>query len=86
MGWKPFQTYNMAKNLFQKELISTSHPQLAETNPFSEVVEIMINASQICNLKCSYCFVNKGRFHYGKKYVKKLSAFNAEQLIKELLY
>jgi len=84
LGWKAFQTYNMAENLFQKELLSTSHPQLAETNPSSEAVEIMINASQICNLNCSYCFVDKGRFHYGKKYVKKLSPYYAERLIKDL--
>lgn len=84
LGWKTSHTSNVAKNLSQKELISTSHPQLAETNPSSEVVEIMINVSQICNLNCSYCFVDKGRFHYGKKYVKKLSPFYTEQLIKKL--
>jgi uncharacterized protein len=47
-------------------------------------VEIMVNATQKCNLSCRYCFVGAGRFDYGKKYTKKLPPRTARLLIETL--
>jgi uncharacterized protein len=47
-------------------------------------VEIMVNATQKCNLTCRYCFVGAGRFDYSKKYTKKLHPRTAQFLIEIL--
>lgn len=47
-------------------------------------VEILVNATQKCNLNCSYCFVDKGRFSYTSERCKSLSPQTARQLIEEL--
>jgi uncharacterized protein len=47
-------------------------------------VEIMVNASQKCNLTCRYCFVGAGKFDYGKKYRKMLQPKTARLLVESL--
>ncbi len=50
----------------------------------SENAEVLVNATQECNLKCSYCFVDKGKFNYNKKRLKVLSPKTARHLIEVL--
>ena len=47
-------------------------------------VEIMVNATQKCNLACQYCFVAAGKFDYSKKYRKMLQPKTARLLIETL--
>ena len=47
-------------------------------------VEIMVNATQKCNLKCRYCFVGAGKFDYSKNYRKMLQPKTARLLIETL--
>ncbi len=79
---------------FEKELLncSESTSQLVRTNvvegelddyPTSRV-EIMVNATQKCNLACRYCFVGAGKFDYGTKYRKMLQPKTARLLIETL--
>jgi uncharacterized protein len=44
-------------------------------------VEIMVNATQACNLACQYCFVDRGKFGYDDDRVYKLSPQLAEELV-----
>ncbi len=44
-------------------------------------VEIMVNATQECNLACQYCFVDRGKFGYGDDRERMLSPQLAERLI-----
>ena len=55
----------------------------ADDYPTSRV-EIMVNATQKCNLSCRYCFVGAGKFDYGKKYRKMLQPKTARLLIETL--
>jgi uncharacterized protein len=79
---------------FEKELLnrSASTNQLVGTNfvegelddyPTTRV-EIMVNATQKCNLACRYCFVGAGKFDYGKQYRKMLEPKTARLLIETL--
>lgn len=47
-------------------------------------VEIMVNSTQKCNLRCQYCFVGAGKFNYPTKYLKKLTPETAKILIEAL--
>jgi uncharacterized protein len=48
---------------------------------FAERVEILVNATQKCNLSCTYCFVDKGRFNYDFNRCDSLSPETAKSLI-----
>jgi uncharacterized protein len=61
-----------------KKSVTTGNPNL------SERVEILVNATQKCNLNCSYCFVDKGKFNYGTKRLESLSPKTAKHLIEIL--
>jgi len=50
----------------------------------AERVEILVNATQKCNLNCSYCFVDKGKFNYGTNRLESLSPETAKHLIETL--
>jgi uncharacterized protein len=60
--------------------------QPEKLNPIitSTHVEILINATQECNLTCNYCFVDKGKFSYGEDRVKSLLPQTIETLIEKL--
>lgn len=51
---------------------------------FTNRVEIMVNATQKCNLCCGYCFVGEGKFGYKGKRDKALSPNTAKRLVEEL--
>jgi uncharacterized protein len=78
----------------EKELLnrSASTNHLVRTNVVKEElgdyptdrVEIMVNATQKCNLACRYCFVGAGKFDYSKKYRKMLHPKTARLLIATL--
>jgi uncharacterized protein len=74
------------KGLFSSSASGPSFPahEYAEINPVSRNVEILVNASQTCNLNCEYCFVDKGQFGYTEDRVLYLSPDHARQLIKVL--
>jgi uncharacterized protein len=55
----------------------------ADDYPTSRV-EIMVNATQKCNLTCRYCFVGAGKFDYSKNYRKVLHPKTARLLIDTL--
>ncbi len=55
-----------------------------EKSHLTERVEILVNAAQRCNLNCSYCFVDKGKFSYDKNRLQSLSPKTAERLIEIL--
>jgi uncharacterized protein len=59
-------------------------PSRRKTTDKSDHVEVLVNATQKCNLTCSYCFVDKGRFSYNDKRCEALSAQTAKQLVEEL--
>ncbi len=44
-------------------------------------VEIMVNATQECNLACQYCFVDRGKFGYGDDRERMLSPQLVERLM-----
>jgi uncharacterized protein len=84
LGWEPSRTEKVAESLFQKGLLSTTLPKPADENPPTDRVEVLVNASQVCNLQCRYCFVDKGRFSYDEQYVEKLLPRHARRLIEVL--
>lgn len=84
LGWEPDHTKEVVENLFQKGLLSCSYPEPAEKAPPSDRVEVLVNASQICNLACAYCFVDQGKFSYPGKRAEKLSPDHARRLIEVL--
>jgi uncharacterized protein len=56
-----------------------------ETNNYpTSRVEIMVNATQKCNLACRYCFVGEGKFDYHKNYRKMLDPKTVRLLIDTL--
>jgi len=69
--------------LIKKELLSSSR-NLAPPTPRREKVEILVNASQTCNLACEYCFVDEGKFNYDDSRVLYLSVDHAERLLRIL--
>jgi uncharacterized protein len=64
--------------------LSKPKPSTRTTDRSGDPVEILVNATQKCNLKCSYCFVDKGRFSYTSQRCESLSPQTARQLIEEL--
>ncbi|WP_456474396.1 radical SAM protein [Candidatus Pyrohabitans sp.] len=84
LGWELPRTLEIVNNLSRKELLSTSHRCPAEVHPPSDRVEILVNATQECNLACRYCFVNQGRFRYGEERVRRLSQHLAKRLVEVL--
>ncbi len=56
----------------------------AETNPDIDRVEVMVNATQECNLACRYCFVDRGRFDYGEERTRMLSPYLIRKLVRML--
>jgi len=79
LGWEPSRTAKVIEGLSGKGLLSSSQP--AEENPSTDRVEVLVNASQTCNLACTYCFVDKGRFGYDEDRVLKLSPRHARRLV-----
>jgi uncharacterized protein len=84
LGWNPPHTARVVEGLFGKGLLSSSCPQCAPENPLTDRVEILVNASQTCNLACRYCFVDKGAFGYDDNRVLMLSPGHARRLIEVL--
>ncbi len=84
LGWEHSRTEKVVETLFQKELLSDSFPRPANANPPTDRVEVLVNASQVCNLKCKYCFVDQGRFSFEKKWIEKLSPRHARRLVEVL--
>lgn len=84
LGWEQSRTRKVVETLFQKGLLSPSHPQLAEENPRTDKIEVMVNATQTCNLKCTYCFVDQGKFSYAGERVRMLSPSHAQKLVNVL--
>ena len=83
LGWNPSHTARVVEELFGKGLLSSS-AQCAPENPLTDRVEILVNASQTCNLACRYCFVDKGAFGYDDNRVLMLSPNHARRLIEVL--
>lgn len=82
LGWAPQHTSEVIGRLSRKKIFS---PRCrAEAHPPVDIVEIMVNVTQECNLACRYCFVDQGRFGYGKKRVRKLSPRHAKRLVEVL--
>ena len=79
LGWEPSHTEKVIEGLFRKGLFSSSNE--AEEIPPADHVEILVNASQVCNLACKYCFVDEGKFSYEDERVQKLSPYLAQRLI-----
>ena len=64
---------------------SRTKRSFAPGNPnFSERVEILVNATQKCNLNCSYCFVDKGKFSYESNRLQTLAPKTAKHLVETL--
>jgi uncharacterized protein len=66
LGWTPQRISKVEKSLSQKQMMLGQKRSLAKEHPSADRVEVMINATQECNLACEYCFVDKGRFGYKK--------------------
>ncbi len=66
------------KNVVTQKLHESENPSIAER------VEILVNATQKCNLNCSYCFVDKGKFSYDNNNQQSLSSKTAKRLIEVL--
>jgi uncharacterized protein len=74
----------LANQAPEEELLNHS-VSTGETDVFpTSRVEIMVNATQKCNLSCRYCFVGAGKFDFGKKYRKMLQPKTARLLIETL--
>ncbi len=56
-----------------------SHP--AQVHADIDRVEVMVNATQECNLACRYCFVDHGRFGYGEERTRTLSPHLIRKLV-----
>lgn len=84
LGWKPQYTLEVTRRLSRKEILFTSNRGIAQANQPTDRVEVMVNATQECNLSCRYCFVDKGRFGYGEKRVRRLSPYHARRLVEVL--
>jgi uncharacterized protein len=69
---------NNQKNSSTKKLYEPEKSHLTER------VEILVNATQKCNLNCSYCFVDKGKFSYDNNRIQSLSPKTAKRLIETL--
>lgn len=83
-GWTPQHTSEVINSLSRKEVLSAPHRYPAQAHPPVDRVEILVNAAQECNLACKYCFVDQGRFMYGRKRVRRLSPRHAKRLIEVL--
>ncbi|MGD2248167.1 MAG: radical SAM protein [Candidatus Methanofastidiosia archaeon] len=81
LGWDPSRITTMKDTLSKKGLLSSSGSDPAPATPRREKVEILVNASQTCNLACEYCFVDEGKFNYDDSRVMHLSTDLAERLI-----
>jgi len=64
MRWQAEKIENVQRGLKKKLDLHVSPPEDVGTEDYPYEVEIMVNASQICNLSCDYCFVHRGRFNY----------------------
>ncbi len=79
-GQKDPLVRNLIQGLMRKWLLPPPNLQHDDQMPGSSV-EIMVNATQECNLACQYCFVDQGRFSYGEKRVSRLSPQLAKRLV-----
>lgn len=59
-------------------------PEKAKLGNPSLSATFMINVSQRCNLTCSYCYVNEGRFDYASLPIPLMNQETANQLVKKL--
>lgn len=71
------------ENFTNKKKLVTQKLQ-PEKSRLTERVEILVNATQKCNLNCSYCFVDKGKFSYDVNNQQSLSPKTAKRLIEVL--
>lgn len=60
------------------------YAKTAEAYPDIDRVEVMVNATQECNLACRYCFVDRGRFGYSEERIRILSPHLIRKLIATL--
>ena len=72
------------ENSKNQKYLSKKKPYKPEKLQFTERIEILVNATQKCNLNCSYCFVNKGKFSYDDNRLQSLSPKTAKHLIEVL--
>ncbi|MGA9188139.1 MAG: radical SAM protein [Methanosarcina sp.] len=63
---------------FEKTQVSS------EACPDTDRVEVMVNATQECNLTCRYCFVDRGRFGYNEERIRMLSTHLIRKLVEVL--
>lgn len=84
LGWKENHIFYTIDGLKRKGLWNTASTCTAEFQEFCKEVEVLVNVSQVCNLSCEYCFVDKGRFSYKEKTPQKLSPELSANLIKAL--
>lgn len=68
----------------RKGILPSSHSRPAEAYPDIDRVEVMVNATQECNLACRYCFVDRGRFGYSEERIRILSPCLIRKLIATL--
>ena len=83
LNWTNYRCSKIYQSLNRKKIL-TSALKIPNTIPTPKNLEILVNASQICNLKCQYCFVDQGKFSYTKQRVKKLAPAHVKRLIEVL--
>lgn len=91
LGWESSRIEKVVESLFRKGLLSYSESdsdsgaeskfEPAPENPPTDRVEVLVNASQVCNLACTYCFAHQGKFGYNEDRVLKLSPNHAQRLV-----
>jgi uncharacterized protein len=71
-------------SLARKGVLPSSHSRPVDAYPDIDRVEVMVNATQECNLACAYCFVDRGRFGYDEERTRILSPRLIRQLVRVL--
>lgn len=84
LRWNPERLSKVQSSLSQKEMLPGQRRKIAKKNTPSDRIEIMVNATQECNLVCEYCFVDKGRFSYGETRSRNLSPEKTKKLVEIL--
>lgn len=78
---KTHRTSAVMDSLSRKGILPSSLSLPAEEYPDIDRVEVMVNATQECNLACRYCFVDRGRFGYGEERRRTLSPHLIRKLV-----
>jgi uncharacterized protein len=71
----------LLEGLIKKGLFSPPRTKRDDDQMPGHRVEVLVNATQECNLACQYCFVDRGKFGYGDDRVCRLSPQLAERLV-----